>query len=71
MTETAKDLLTEAEAAQLLRLEPDTLRHWRMRRKSGPPYIQPHRYGRVLYQRSDLVAWLEKSRTDPSPVAGE
>lgn len=55
-------LLTEAEAAAILRIKPDTLRHWRMRRKKGPPYIQAHPHGRVLYQRSDLAAWVDAHR---------
>ena len=55
-------LVTEAEAAAILRIKPDTLRHWRVRRKKGPPYIQAHPHGRVLYQRSDLAAWVEAHR---------
>lgn len=64
---TRDDLLTEAEAADILRLKPDTLRHWRRRKgrkKKGPPYSQPHPHGRVLYQRSDLLAWLNANRIE-------
>lgn len=68
MTDTlnADELLTEAEAAALLRIKPDTLRHWRMRRKKGPRYIQPHPHGRVLYQRCDIAEWIKTHRKDAS-----
>lgn len=65
-----EDLLTEAEAAALLRLKPDTLRHWRTgKRHAGkaPPYIQQGK-GRVLYLRADLEAWLLRNRRSSSPV---
>lgn len=68
----ASDLLTEAEAAALLRLKPDTLRQWRTgKRHAGkaPPYIQQGK-GRVLYLRTDLEAWLRKHRR-PIEAAGD
>jgi hypothetical protein len=67
---TTPDMITEAEAAAILRLKPDTLRQWRNRRKKGhkkgPPYFQPHAHGQVLYARSDLDAWIKKHRVDPA-----
>lgn len=49
--------LTEAEAAERLRLKPKTLEGWRNRRK-GPPYFK---FGkRVLYPLDRLIEW-EKS----------
>lgn len=59
------EVLTEDEAASFLRLKAETLRAWRHRRKNGPPYIQAHSHGRVLYQRSDLVDWLRANRVNP------
>lgn len=55
-------LLTEREAAALLRLKPETLRAWRTQARYGgraPPYIQWRESGPVRYRRADLDAWLE------------
>lgn len=64
------DLLTEAEAAALLHLSPDTLRQWRTgKRHAGkaPAYIQQGK-GRVLYLRADLEAWLLRNRRVAEPT---
>ena len=48
--------LTVREAAALLRLSEITLCRWRIE-GSGPPF---RKFGRrVLYERSDLVAWAQ------------
>ena len=63
---TAEDLLTEAQAAELLHVKADTLRHWRTgKRHAGksPPFIQRGQ-GRVLYLRTDLTAWLLAHRRE-------
>ncbi|MFO1496516.1 MAG: helix-turn-helix domain-containing protein [Lysobacterales bacterium] len=63
------DVLTEAEAAAFLRTKPDTLRHWRTRKSGavkGPAWIKASKRARVLYLKSDLVAWLERNRHDPA-----
>lgn len=63
----SRDVLTEEEAAQVLRVKPDTLRHWRTAKRDkgkAPPFIQQGQ-GRVLYLRADLTAWLLANRTDP------
>lgn len=74
------DLLTEAEAADLLRLKPGTLRAMRTQkvyRGFGPAYIQrppnPNRASRsgrgsgpTLYHRADLAAWAFGHRHDPA-----
>ena len=50
------DLLTIAEAADLLRAPVATLRY-RRHRKIGPPSFRLGR--RVLYRRDDLRAWID------------
>lgn len=45
-----------AEVAELIRTPVDTLRKWRMN-QVGPPAIKVGR--KLLYKRSDVVAWLE------------
>ena len=54
------EILTPAQAAQFLGVSEDYLRDHR-KRKSGPPYSQPASKI-VHYMRSDLVAWLNRSR---------
>lgn len=51
-------LLTEAEAAALLNLQPGTLRYWRSTGRIGqPPFV---RIGRqVRYRASDLAAYMD------------
>lgn len=54
------EIMTPAQAAQFLGVSEDYLRDHR-KRKSGPPYSQPASKI-VRYMRSDLVAWLNRSR---------
>ncbi|MEE1651831.1 helix-turn-helix domain-containing protein [Brachybacterium sp. J144] len=56
-TLTTDRLLTEAETAELLGLEPGTLRSWRSSGKQGqPPFV---RLGRqVRYRASDLAEYM-------------
>lgn len=54
------EIMTPAQAAQFLGVSEDYLRDHRKRR-SGPPYSQPASKI-VRYMRSDLVAWLNRSR---------
>lgn len=64
---TTQDLLTEAEAAALLRIKPETLRHWRTNKRhkgKAPAFVQQGK-GRVLYLRSDLLAWIERNHHQP------
>jgi excisionase family DNA binding protein len=49
-------LLTIAEAADLLRAPVATLRYWR-HRNIGPPSFRLGR--RVLYRRDDLRTWID------------
>lgn len=54
------EIMTPAQAAQFLGVSEDYLRDHRKAR-SGPPYAQPA--SRVIrYSRSDLIAWLNRSR---------
>lgn len=51
-------LLNTASTAEFLGIRPQTLRLWR-HRGSGPCYIRlGGRYGRVLYDRDELLRWL-------------
>lgn len=50
------EYLTTNEAAQWLRVAPQTLRLWRLR-GSGPRYTKPST-NRVLYSRGDLASFL-------------
>jgi len=53
----ADELLTDDDAAALLRLSPSTLEGWR-RRGEGPRFLKlGHRS--VRYRLRDLVAWAE------------
>ena len=49
-------LLTEVEAARLLRIAPRTLRWWRQK-GTGPPYVRLGR--RVMYRRTAVQKWIE------------
>ena len=53
------DFLTEKEAAELLRLEPDTLKHWRFQKK-GPTYYKFG--GAIRYRESELMDFINSSR---------
>ena len=51
-------LLTEIQAADLLRLSSRTLQAWRTQRR-GPSFV---RAGRAIrYRRSDINTWLEQN----------
>ena len=55
------ELLTIAEAAELLRAPVATLRYWR-HQGTGPRSFRLGR--RVLYRREDLHAWIEHQRAE-------
>jgi len=58
-------LLTTSELAQWLRLSPRTLEDMRFK-GTGPKYIkQGTGRGKVVYARSDVLAWLEAHTVDP------
>ena len=62
-----EELLTEKEAAELLRITPGTLRMYRTAKRfagRAPTFVQNGR-GRVLYLRSDLSAWVAARRRTP------
>lgn len=70
------DLVTEAQAAEILCVTRDTLRAWRTqthRRGDAPAYIKTTRdragykaSGNILYHRADLAAWAERNRYAPA-----
>ena len=54
-------MITEADAASLLGMKPDTLRQWR-RESRGPSY---HRFGReIRYTTEDIDAFVERNRVE-------
>jgi excisionase family DNA binding protein len=59
------ELLTIAEAAQLLRTPVATLRYWR-HRNTGPRSFRLGR--RVLYRRDDLHDWIDTQRDRAVPT---
>ncbi|MGW6914817.1 helix-turn-helix transcriptional regulator [Kitasatospora sp. NPDC054939] len=57
------------ELAELLTVDPSTLRRWRSATPpQGPPFVQiaPRLY---LYSIPDTQVWLAQKRTDPSKAA--
>jgi DNA-binding transcriptional MerR regulator len=56
-------LLTEAEAAEVIRVSARTLRRWRVE-GTGPP-VAGYAGRRALYRRSDLLAWLRRKERAP------
>lgn len=64
MTETS-DLLTDKEAAKFLRLSPLTL--WRMRKRGELPHVRLA--SKLLYRRSDLIAFIERNRRNAAEVS--
>ncbi|MCL2876496.1 MAG: helix-turn-helix domain-containing protein [Betaproteobacteria bacterium] len=51
------ELLTPAQAAELLNVSEGTLSIWRWSGRYGLPYVKVGR--KVLYRKSDLINWLE------------
>lgn len=56
------ELLTTAEAADLLRVRVETLAQWRWR-GTGPAYLKNG--SRVLYRREAIEAWLSAGEVRP------
>ena len=50
------ECMTPPETSDLVRLPTSTLAYWR-HRNEGPPFAKVGR--RVVYRRSDVVAWME------------
>lgn len=53
-------LLTPAETAALLRVQPQTLRVWRCKQRHGLPYVKAG--SKVLYRVEDVVAFIERRK---------
>lgn len=60
-----KKLLTTEQAAEILHVEPPTLRSWR-HRDIGPAYIKVGR--KVFYRAEDIENWLAKCRVEPGAM---
>ena len=60
---TSPGILTPAEAAEFLRLSPETLRVWR-HLGLGPRYLKMGRA--VRYCRDHLEKWIQEIEIDPS-----
>jgi len=58
--------LTANEAAEYLRVSPLTLQDWRHKR-IGPPYFKVGK--RVVYQRSDLDAFMQSTKVQTKVAA--
>lgn len=59
--------LTNREAAELLRIKPNTLTIWRNEGRIDIPWARLGKR-RVLYKRSDVEAYIEKNRCVPSRI---
>ena len=57
--------LTEKQVAEIVGVDPVTIRRWRTAEKIGPPYLNLRKgHGKALirYDLTDLNKWLEKSK---------
>lgn len=61
-------MLTTAQAADRLGVQPVTLRRWRYT-GTGPAYVKVG--GRIRYDSEDITAYLAARRTDPAATSGE
>lgn len=62
-------LLTRLEAAEMLRIKPETLEQWAVHRRYDLPMIRVGR--RVMYRKSDLDRWLALRTVGSVPANGE
>jgi hypothetical protein len=61
--------LSARDASAFLGISLSKLNKYRVSGAGGPPYFRPDGLRRVLYKRSDLIAWMEAGRrvsTSPS-----
>lgn len=58
------EYMTTGEVAELLRTPEQSVRFWRHAGR-GPASIKVGR--RVLYDRADVLAWIEKQRREQNP----
>lgn len=57
IVKSARELVDEKEAAQILDTSPGTLSVWRSTGRYNLPFVKVGRS--VRYRRSDLLAWIE------------
>lgn len=67
--EGAPDVLTEAEAAEYLRVSVKTLRNMRWHGKRGPLFVKVG--GRVRYSKAEIVSWFESQQRSSTTAAPE
>jgi hypothetical protein len=61
--DSSEELISEAQSAKIVRVKPSTLRDWRSAGR-GPAYFKVGRL--VYYRRTDLWAWLQAQRREPT-----
>ncbi len=64
---TAEKLLTETEAAEMLRIKPGTLANWRCTHRQSLPFVRIGQRA-IRYRLTDLQAFIERhfvQREDP------
>lgn len=59
------ELLSNDQAAAMLRQRPQTLRSWRCRAR-GPRFMKLG--SRVYYRRADIVQWMTEQTRDPEQL---
>jgi len=64
MSVTGDDRVSEAAAAHLLGLEPESLGKRRQEGKGPPSYRVPVNGGRISYRLHDIARWIEAQRED-------
>jgi predicted DNA-binding transcriptional regulator AlpA len=66
----AHDLwFTTEELAELLGIDPSSLRRWRTARPpEGPPFVRVSAR-HTIYSRTDVEEWLRRQRVDPGAAA--
>lgn len=62
-------MLTTQELANLLRVNADTIRRWQREGTFGPKAVRTP--SKLLYRRSDVIAWLEENEVPAEDVLSD